>query len=368
MKRKILAFTIIATLFTTSTSTIYASTINSSNNNLEINISSSDKKYHSAQITFEVDSNIKNFEPNYSGVDVFYKNTLVNSSDNQVKEVTTIIDHNKPIDGLNISYNISKDQIKSPIKIKYLYSDNGKISSVEDKLNVEANKPTDNQNQNNTNNGSSTNNSSKNDKNKNSNDSLNKENKNNKKDKNNNEIFISYSDISNHWANPFITDLASKDIIKGYPDGTFKPNNKIIRGDFFLLVNNIINDKDTISTNNTFKDLNDAYYSNAIKNLADLNIISGYSDNTIKPNNLITREEVAVVIDRLLLHFNKNLDDNNNISFSDNEDISNWAQGSINKLTNNGIINGYTDNTIKPKQDITRGEVAKLLYTVINLK
>ena len=358
MKRKILAFTIIATLFTTSASTIYATTINSSNNNLELNISSDDKNYHSAQITFEVDSSVKNFEPNYSGVDVFYKNTLVNSGDSQVKEVTTIVDHNKSIDGLNISYNISKDQVKSPIKIKYLYSDNGKINSSEDKLNVEVNKSNNKQSQSGSGNGSKLNASSKNDTNKKPNGSLNKNDKND----------ISYSDISNHWAEPFIADLVSKDIIKGYPDGTFKPNNKIIRGDFFLLVNNIINDKDTISNSTTFKDLNDVYYSNAIKNLADLNIISGYSDNTIKPNNLITREEVAVVIDRLLLHFDKNLDMNSNISFSDNKDISSWAQDSINKLTATGIINGYTNNTIKPKQDITRGEVAKLLHTVINLK
>ncbi len=63
MKFKILAFTLFSTLITISSSNTYASTINSSNNNLEIKIDSNNKNYHSAQITFEIDNNIKSSNP-----------------------------------------------------------------------------------------------------------------------------------------------------------------------------------------------------------------------------------------------------------------------------------------------------------------
>ena len=371
MKKKFLAFTLGIIMFSISMKNVYANLINNSKNNLELNIQE-DKNYHSAQITFEVDKNVGEVIPQYSGTEVFYKNTIVNNN-NGNKEVTTLIDNNTSINGLTISYNISKEQVKSPIKVKYLYSNSGKISS-EEKIQTIEQQEQHKEPQNNSN--SSTNNSENkdttNDKPSDKNNAIISNADELKPDNNTNNIQNTnvnntYSDINNHWGAPFINKLVSKNVIKGYPDGTFKPNNKIIRGDFFLLVNNIINKKSEDITNINFKDLDVTYYSDAIKNLASLNIISGYKDNTIKPKDFITREEVAVVLNNVLNHFNKNTEKDNNIDFSDKSQISSWAYKSIEKLSSLGIINGYNDNTIKPKNNITRAEVAKVLSNVINL-
>ena len=376
MKNKFLAVTLCTALFTTQVTNIFASTINQSNDNLQINIEEN-KNYHSAQISFEVENTIKNLNPTYSGTEIFYKNTLVSSNNNNTNEINTIIDNNSYINGVNISYDIPKSQVKSPIKIKYLYTDNnGKINSDIKTISItgQNNNNSENNSQNNNNSSSSSGNASSSSSNKgaviSSSDNTKTEDlsSNNKTNNTNNNVNVqTYTDIDNHWAKPFITDLVEKNIIKGYPDGTFKPNNKIIRGDFFLLVNNMINEKAQQTKNINFNDLGETYYSDAIKNLSDLNIISGYEDNTIKPNNLITREEVSIVLNKILEHFNKTVENNNNVQFNDDKDISSWAYESVKKLSSMGVISGYTDNTIKPKNDITRGEVAKVIHTIINL-
>ena len=87
------------------------------------------------------------------------------------------------------------------------------------------------------------------------------------------------------------------------------------------------------------------------------------SDNNVvvfDPTSPITRSEVACAISRILPEGISKA----SLNFKDADRIPDWAKESMQKLVSNGIINGYTDNTIKPYSNITRAEVIKILYTI----
>ena len=84
--------------------------------------------------------------------------------------------------------------------------------------------------------------------------------------------------------------------------------------------------------------------------------IDGYDDNTFRPDNLITREEASKIIATV-----KGYKGDGILDFDDTSQISNWAKSYVDALCDNNIINGYDDNTFKPKNRITRAETVKML-------
>ncbi|MGJ7045422.1 S-layer homology domain-containing protein [Thermoanaerobacterium thermosulfurigenes] len=173
----------------------------------------------------------------------------------------------------------------------------------------------------------------------------------------------SFKDISGHWAEKEINSWISKGLIAGYEDGAFKPDNPITRAEFIALVNRSFNLKNTVQINFSDVKPSDWYYSD-IKKAKAAGFISGYEDNTMRPNKYITREEAASIISRLL---NLKDTDNSDISkFNDAREISNWAKGAISAVVKQGYMGGYPDNTFRPENFITRAETVVILNRAIN--
>lgn len=176
---------------------------------------------------------------------------------------------------------------------------------------------------------------------------------------------VQFSDVNGHWAETTINDWAKKGLISGYTDGTFKPNNSVTRAEFLAFINRSFNLTQTADIN--FKDVKSTdWFYNDLRIAKAANIIDGYEDNTMRPNNSITREEAAAIVARLL-----NLRESGQdllIKFKDSSQVSEWSKGSLNALVANGLIAGYDDNTISPKQPITRAEAVVLLSRAQNLQ
>ncbi len=111
------------------------------------------------------------------------------------------------------------------------------------------------------------------------------------------------------------------------------------------------------------------WYESAVYNLFFLNVINGYPDGTFKPNELITRAEAAAVINRSLdkgfATSAEGLIENNSRNFSDVAG-DHWAKEAIDKLAMEGILKGYLDHTFRPDAGITRAEFAVLLSRIRN--
>lgn len=141
--------------------------------------------------------------------------------------------------------------------------------------------------------------------------------------------------------------------IIGYPDGTIRPDNSITRAEvatiFFRLMEESSRNANWSQTN-SFSDVSlNQWFNNAISTIEKAKIVNGYPDGSFRPNDKITRAEFATIVARFLAE-----GEGGDSEFPDV--AGHWAEKYISKAAANGIINGYTDGSFRPNQPITRAE------------
>ena len=170
----------------------------------------------------------------------------------------------------------------------------------------------------------------------------------------------SFTDIKNHWAKSTIKDFVDKGYVNGYSDNTFKPNNDITRAEFVVIVNNVFGL--TKSSGKIFNDTKSHWAKSAIDIAITNGVCSGKSTTEFKPNDKITREEASVIISNYKKISDINLDKLN--KYKDANKVSSWAKSSVEGMIENGYMGGYSDNTFRPKDKITRAEAVVTLSRV----
>lgn len=170
-----------------------------------------------------------------------------------------------------------------------------------------------------------------------------------------------YSDISGHWAEKYIKTAVTKGITKGYSDGTFKPDKPVTRAEFSAMINKALGNTGTSSI--SFSDIpsTEWYYNDVTKAVA-ASYVSGYADNSFKPNNPISREEASVMISRIVPSYGVS---GNLRAFDDNGSISDWAYAALQKVNGKGYIGAYSDGKIHPKDQLTRAQTVKIICDII---
>lgn len=165
------------------------------------------------------------------------------------------------------------------------------------------------------------------------------------------------TDYETHWAKKTIESALASGIMKGYPDGTIRPNNNITRAEFFSLVNNAFGfDKNVPITYSDIKSSNWAYPVIATAQAAGY--ITGYPDDTIRPGSHISRQEAAVIISRI----DSLKPGPEALPFTDASKIAVWSKQAVLSVYSAKIMNGYPDGSFKPVNPITRAET---LVTVL---
>ncbi len=175
-------------------------------------------------------------------------------------------------------------------------------------------------------------------------------------------VSLQLSDIQGHWAESYIKSLVMTEVMKGYPNGTFKPDNNITRAEFATILVNaykLAPKKDVV-----FVDTNGHWAQDYISTIASYGIVKGYGANKFGPEDLINREQMAVMIVKTAqLKQTKAAKD-----FNDKAKIAVWALEAVNIAASEAIINGYPDNTFKPKGLATRAEAATIIFKALQLK
>ena len=170
---------------------------------------------------------------------------------------------------------------------------------------------------------------------------------------------IVLTDITGHWAKSAITEMVRRGVIGGYPDGTFKPNNNITRAEFAVFLVRAFNLE--LQQEKVFTDTAGHWAEKDIATAEYHEIVSGYDLDHFGPNDMITREQMASMAVRA-----KNLSVvSKRLTFADTEDISDWAEGAVATAVKYGIVNGYPDNTVRPKKNATRAEAIAVIFNAI---
>ncbi|SFM15127.1 S-layer homology domain-containing protein [Paenibacillus sp. 1_12] len=147
-------------------------------------------------------------------------------------------------------------------------------------------------------------------------------------------------DTKQHWAEPIIDRWTSEGLIKGYEDGTFQPDHSITRAEIAALINRkfkLTSTREMIP----FPDLaNNEWQFESLGTAAEVGYISGYEDGTIRPNEAVTRQQLAVIIANLL-----RLETMEDVSFIDSDEFPKWSKKEIAAVVAHGIMDGYSDLT-----------------------
>lgn len=174
---------------------------------------------------------------------------------------------------------------------------------------------------------------------------------------------ISFSDIVNHWAENYIQHAATKGIVSGYPDGTFKPNHPVTRAEFTVMLIEALQLKGTGAAL-TFTDTAQigAWAKQSAARAVQSGIITGYADGSFRPDAQITRAEMAVMIARAM---QLPMESGASTVFADDADIPHWARGAVEAIRKLGVVNGRGDNRFVPHDTATRAEATVMLLRLL---
>ena len=174
-----------------------------------------------------------------------------------------------------------------------------------------------------------------------------------------------FSDVSSHWAETFIERLVDRGSISGFPDGTFRPQNSLTRAEYAALIANSFDLPRKVGAGTWLKDVPSNFWAvSAIQKAAAMGFISGFPDGTFRPQNNLTRIQaiVSLVSGLGLVGGNPNL----LLSYSDRAAIPSYATNALATATQRGLVVNYPQTSrLEPMRDITRAEVAALIYQAL---
>ena len=173
---------------------------------------------------------------------------------------------------------------------------------------------------------------------------------------------LSFYDIQGHWAERAICAMAEAGIVNGYADGGFHPEAFVTRAEFVKMLVEML---DVSSPGGQrFADVAPgAWFYPYVYAAADCGLVKGVADDRFAPDVHITRENVAVILHRVLTGRDTPLTESKD--FADADQISGYAKDAVAQLAGVGIIEG-ADGYFLPQGDLSRAEAATLLYRVSN--
>ena len=177
----------------------------------------------------------------------------------------------------------------------------------------------------------------------------------------------SFPDVaSGYWASCDITKLAMNDVVVGYPDNLFRPAKNISRAEFATMLIKGLNKEDCASTTNAFKDVPSGHWANSmIGQAVHENLMKGYPNGLFKPSNPVTRAEVLCAISKAITCDIDSCQAQEILSkYCDGKTVPAWAQIPIAKALNQGVLqNTPNPNVIAPFKDASRADVASMLQS-----
>ncbi|MBR8660706.1 S-layer homology domain-containing protein [Brevibacillus sp. NL20B1] len=186
-------------------------------------------------------------------------------------------------------------------------------------------------------------------------------------DRKNDSVFRVPTDSTNHWARNDILIMNQLGLLKGYPDGTFKPEKAITRAEYAALLERVLKMTSTVPRpieTQVFSDVkpSDWFFGSISSLVVRKNIDPAvYSERLFSPNTAIPREEIALwtaidVPKTSLQH----------VKFKDESAIK--YPSDVKKVVSAGLLKGFPDGTFRPTSNTTRAEAATMMVRFLKMK
>ncbi len=182
---------------------------------------------------------------------------------------------------------------------------------------------------------------------------------------------IEFSDVAKHWAKSAVNDMGSRMVIDGTGGGKFTPNRDITRAEFAaILVRGLGLKPESGAT--SFSDVKAAdWYSGVINTAYAYGLIDGFEDGTFRPKDKITREQAMLILSKAMVL--TGLADTLSVPsadvvlnpYGDASKVAKWAQNGVAGSVQAGIVTGRSADTLAPKANMTRAEVAAIIQRLL---
>lgn len=179
---------------------------------------------------------------------------------------------------------------------------------------------------------------------------------------------IGFSDTGSHWARAAIEELASRYIIEAGSYGNYGPNVDITRGEFAVMVARAFGLESDSDAAGRFRDIGSNHAMAAsIGAATKAGIINGFVDGTFKPNNNITREQMAVMVVRAMEVAGKPASYNSSAlqKFKDRNKIGGYAREAVIQAVSSGLIAGVSNDSFNPAGKASRAQATVMLQRVL---
>lgn len=175
---------------------------------------------------------------------------------------------------------------------------------------------------------------------------------------------LAFHDISGNWAYPQIRYLINQDLVHGYGDGTFRPDQHVTRAEFITIVNRSF--RFTAGTPLIYKDVNSGHwYYDDIARAVAAGYLPPYSDGKIEANQPIPRQEAAYMMAKVL---NLGTSNRDNSSFWDDYSISQPYKEAIAAMSDARYMNGYLDGSFRPLNYVSRAEAVTIVCNGLDIE
>ncbi|GAB4226524.1 MAG: hypothetical protein Kow00121_54780 [Elainellaceae cyanobacterium] len=179
-----------------------------------------------------------------------------------------------------------------------------------------------------------------------------------------------FSDIGSHWAKACILALAQRNIVSGYPDGTFRPDAGITRAEMAALMYVAFPNAPATRQPVSFPDVPTGYWAyTAIQWAYERGFFSGYPDGNFQPNQPITRlQAILVLVSTQVVDNSTSPEERIRWYFADAASVPDWARKAIaDAIVANIVVNYPNVRNLLPNQNATRGEVSALLCRTLKI-
>ncbi|MDJ1478486.1 S-layer homology domain-containing protein [Bacillus sp. LS15-K4] len=171
---------------------------------------------------------------------------------------------------------------------------------------------------------------------------------------------VAFTDVpSEHWSESSINYLADKKVISGYGNGKFGFGDNVTRGQVSTIISKYLNLENNGTEIKNFSDIHGHMFENSIKTVVQAGIMAGDSTDKFRPDDTLTRYEMAVILQKAF-----HLPVKTNDLF---HDVSNnhWAKDYVRSLYSNGITNGIGNYQYGGEMNVTREQFARFMYNAI---
>ncbi|WP_283673734.1 S-layer homology domain-containing protein [Butyricicoccus sp. Marseille-Q5471] len=168
------------------------------------------------------------------------------------------------------------------------------------------------------------------------------------------------SELSGKWYEGAMSTWMERGIIKGYEDGSVQPERSITRGEMAVVLDRVMDYQS--KAKNSYTDLStDNYSTDAILGASAAGVLKGYDDGTVRPNEKITREQAAVMLSRVMKLDGTNTA---SAGYQDQDKVSSFAVSSVNAMKAAGYMKGDANGNFAPQSAVTRAEIATVLDNI----